>query len=46
MELVRGGRGDFIVSADGDVVWNKRVTGRFPDEQALVDLLSARANPD
>lgn len=43
MELVRGGRGDFIVRADGDVVWNKKLTGRFPDEAALVDELSARA---
>jgi selT/selW/selH-like putative selenoprotein len=43
VELVRGGRGDFIVRVDGDVVWNKKLTGRFPDEAALVREVTARA---
>ena len=44
VELVRGGRGDFIVTlADGGqktVLWDKRAMGdEFPDEQEIVDEL-------
>lgn len=41
VELVDGGRGDFIVTADGREVWNKKATGLgFPDEEDIVaDLL-------
>ncbi len=44
MTLVEGGRGDFIVTVDGAVVWNKReMGGEFPDPDALVeDLREAR----
>ena len=42
VELVRGGRGDFIVSADGDVLWNKRMEGGFPDEAAMVEKIRGR----
>ena len=43
VELVRGGRGDFIVQADGSVLWDKKVRGGFPDDRAIVAELRARA---
>jgi predicted Rdx family selenoprotein len=43
VDLVRGGRGDFIVVADGVTLWNKKQTGRFPDEAALVTQLRDQA---
>lgn len=40
VSLVPGGGGDFIVTVDGQVHWDKRnVQGRFPDEDALVARL-------
>lgn len=36
IELRRGGRGDFIVTVDGDVVWDKHKDGGFPDDAELV----------
>jgi predicted Rdx family selenoprotein len=39
VELVRGGRGDFIVTADGAVLWDKKRTGTFPDDGRIVDQL-------
>jgi predicted Rdx family selenoprotein len=39
VELIKGGRGDFIVIADGTEVWNKKKTGRFPDESAVIAAL-------
>lgn len=44
VELVRGGRGDFIVTADGAVLWDKRVTGGFPDDRRIVEEVRARAS--
>jgi predicted Rdx family selenoprotein len=43
VELVRGGRGDFIVTADGAVLWDKKRTGTFPDDGRIVEQLKARA---
>lgn len=43
VELVRGGRGDFIVTADGALLWDKRVRGGFPDDGRIVQELQARA---
>lgn len=43
VELVPGGRGDFIVTVDGERVWDKRAMGdEFPDEERLVAQLRAR----
>ena len=39
IELARGGKGDFIVTADGVTLWDKRKTGNFPDEVKLVSAL-------
>jgi selT/selW/selH-like putative selenoprotein len=39
---VKGGRGDFIVTVDGEEVWNKNRSGRgFPDPDELVEDLRA-----
>jgi predicted Rdx family selenoprotein len=38
--LEGGGRGDFIVTADGRELWNKRQMGdEFPNEDAIVEAL-------
>ncbi|MBI2374561.1 MAG: hypothetical protein HYV07_11250 [Deltaproteobacteria bacterium] len=42
IELVAGGKGDFIVSADGVELWNKRAMG---DEFPNGDTLLARLKP-
>lgn len=40
--LEGGGRGDFIVTADGRELWNKRQMGNeFPDDDAIVAALRA-----
>lgn len=37
VELVKGGKGAFIVIADGKELWNKRAMGdEFPNEEKLV----------
>ena len=43
IQLVRGGRGDFIVEADGELLWDKRSRGSFPDDARIVADLRARA---
>lgn len=40
MSLIAGGGGDFIVTVDGEVRWDKRnVQGRFPEEDSFVAQL-------
>lgn len=40
VELVEGGRGDFIVDVDGRVIWDKRNTeGRFPEPEEILARL-------
>jgi predicted Rdx family selenoprotein len=40
VSLMKGGRGDFIVTADGTVIWDKKsMGGVFPDESAVVQAL-------
>jgi len=42
VEIKPGGRGDFIVVADGQKLWDKRRNGdEFPDEEALLEELRA-----
>lgn len=43
VELVRGGRGDFIVTADTTLLWDKKVRGAFPDDARIVQELRALA---
>lgn len=40
VELVRGGRGDFIVTAGGRRVWDKKQVGRFPEPHEVLDQLA------
>jgi len=37
--LIPGGKGDFIVVANGRELWNKRQVGRFPEHAEIVDEL-------
>lgn len=40
MELKPGGRGDFVVTADGNKVFDKRQQGdRFPEESEILAAL-------
>jgi selT/selW/selH-like putative selenoprotein len=39
--MIPGGRGDFLVKADGVTVWDKRKTGEFPSNEAIVEKLAA-----
>lgn len=41
MELVGGGRGDFIVKADGVELWNKNKSGLgFPEPSQILERLA------
>lgn len=43
MELVEGGRGDFIVTADGRELWNKRAMGdEFPEHDVILGALTEK----
>ena len=40
VELIDGGKGDFIVDADGKVLWDKRNDqGRFPEHEEILGQL-------
>ena len=42
VELIRGGKGDFIVKADGRELWNKRqMDDEFPVEEAIVSAMKS-----
>ena len=38
---MRGGRGDFIVTADGVTLWDKKKSGGFPDDAAIAAQIGA-----
>ena len=40
-ELIEGSGGVFIVSVDGDIVYDKKETGRFPNEGEVTQLMKA-----
>ena len=41
VELIDGGRGDFIVKADGVELWNKNASGRgFPEHSQILERLT------
>jgi selT/selW/selH-like putative selenoprotein len=39
--LVADGRGEFTVTADGKVLWDKHKEGRFPEHDEVLDPLEA-----
>lgn len=39
-ELIEGGSGIFDVALDGGILFSKDATGRFPDEDEILALLS------
>lgn len=40
VELVEGGKGDFLVDVDGRVIWDKRNDqGRFPEHEEILSQL-------
>lgn len=41
MQTVPGGRGDFIVKADGKLLWDKKTTDRFPEPREILSQLRA-----
>lgn len=42
VEVVPGGRGDFVVIADGERIWDKRAMGdRFPEDEEIVAAIGA-----
>ena len=42
MKLVPAGGGCFELTANGELVYSKLATGKFPDEQEIVDQLEKR----
>ena len=41
IDLVGGGKGDFIVKADGQLLWDKRrMDDEFPEEVTILDRLA------
>ena len=42
LKLVPGSGGCFELTADGELLYSKLQTGKFPDEQALVDKVGTR----
>ncbi len=43
LELVPSGGGCFEVTVDGERIWSKLETGEFPEENAILDDVAARA---
>jgi selenoprotein W-related protein len=41
-KLIPASGGCFEVTANGELLYSKLQTGKFPDEKAIVDALSAR----
>ena len=41
-KLIPGGGGCFEVSLNGDLIYSKLKTGKFPDEQWVLDAVGAR----
>jgi selenoprotein W-related protein len=42
LKLVPGGGGCFELSLNGDLIYSKLKTGKFPDEQWVLDTVGAR----
>lgn len=41
-ELIQGSGGVFDVKADGELIYSKHQTGRFPEHSEVIQALSAR----
>jgi selenoprotein W-related protein len=42
LKLIPGGGGCFELSLNGDLIYSKLKTGKFPDEQWVVEAVGAR----
>ena len=42
LKLIPAGGGCFELTVNGDLLYSKLQTGKFPDEQALLDAVGAR----
>ncbi len=42
MTLVPASGGCFELKADGELLYSKLETGKFPDEQSVVDMVGSR----
>lgn len=40
--LTKGAGGVFIVTMDGKVLWDKKATGRFPDEGEITEIVKTQ----
>ena len=43
LKLIPAGGGCFELSVNGELVYSKLKTGKFPDEQAIIDKLASRS---
>ena len=42
-ELIKSGGGAFEVRVDGELIYSKLSTGRFPDDDEIILMLESRA---
>jgi selenoprotein W-related protein len=42
LKLTPAGGGCFELSVDGDLIYSKLKTGKFPDEKAMIDAVDGR----
>jgi selenoprotein W-related protein len=42
LKLIPAGGGCFELSINGDLIYSKLKTGKFPDEQAMLEAVGAR----
>jgi selenoprotein W-related protein len=42
LKLIPAGGGCFELTANGELVYSKLQTGKFPDEKAILDAIEAR----
>ncbi len=42
-ELIEGDKGVFDVRVDGELIWSKHETGRFPEIQEILERLPVAA---
>ena len=42
LKLIPAGGGCFELTVNGELLYSKLKTGKFPDEQAMIDVVGAR----
>jgi selenoprotein W-related protein len=42
LKLIPGGGGCFELTVDGELLYSKLQTGRFPDEKAMIEAMGKR----